>query len=72
MIRCKMSVDKNIQKVKANGKLNDLIAEAMAIIEIVYEGLYEKSPQAADEFKRLMQAGMLDPRSPVFKKRYGR
>jgi hypothetical protein len=61
-----MNRQKDIAKVTANGKFSDILAETLGIIKLVYEGIRENNLEAADEFKRQVQASMLDPKSPIF------
>ena len=66
MIKCKAKRGK-YAKVKTKGTAHDVSVEILAIIKTAYMEIYKQNPRIADEFKRTLMAGMLDPKSPVFK-----
>lgn len=68
MLRCRMNKKKNRARVKAGGKLSELVTESAAIIRIVYESLAKTNPEAAKEYRRTLMGVLLDPNSPIFKK----
>lgn len=71
MLKCTMSRKKDLVKVKCKGTPSELAAEALAMVSAIYLGLAEKSDAAADDFKRIVQADMIDPKSPVWKRMEG-
>lgn len=70
MIKCKIDRKKNSCKVTAGGELNYIVTESIGLIATIHEGIKEKNPEAADEYKRLIQAAVIDPQSPLFKCKY--
>ena len=70
MIKCKVNRKKNYCKVQATGELRFILTETLGIIATIYDSMKEKNPEAADEFKRTLQASMIDPKSPVFTQKY--
>lgn len=68
MLKCNMNRKKDLVKVKCNGTPSELATETMAIVSAVFAGLDNQSPEAAEDYKRIIQAFMIDPKSPVFKK----
>lgn len=55
-------------KVRAKGNAETVAKEIMAGLKVIYQNLTEQNAAAADEFRRLMIAGVLDPKSPVWQK----
>lgn len=70
MIKCKIDRKKNYCKVASKGELSHITTETIGLIATIYEGLNEKNPDAADTFKRTIQASVIDPKSPLFKCKY--
>ena len=70
MIKCKIDRKKNYCKVATKGELGHITTETLGLIATIYEGLKEKSPEAADVYKRTIQASIIDPESPLFKMKY--
>lgn len=70
MIKCKIDRKKNSCKVSAKGELTYIATETIGLIATIYESLKERNPEAADEYKRVIQASVIDPKSPLFKCKY--
>lgn len=70
MIKCKADREKNYFKIKASGNLRYILTETLGIVSTIYNGLKKKNPELADEYKRILQASMIDPQSPVFTEEY--
>ena len=70
MIKCKIDRKKNYCKVTSKGELGHIMTETLGLIATIYEGLKEETPEAADTFKRTIQAAIIDPASPLFKCKY--
>lgn len=66
MIKCKAKRGK-YAKVKTKGTAHDVSVEILAIIKTAYMEIHKQNPNIASEFRRTLIAGMLDPKSPVFK-----
>lgn len=66
MLKCTIKEYGKI-KVKTKGSLGELIRETSMLIKMIHEGLYKKSPEHADEFRRTITAFVIDPNSPAFK-----
>ena len=58
-------------KVRARGNAETVAKEIMAGTKVIYQNLNKQNAAAADEFKRLMIAGMIDPKSPVWEEDHG-
>lgn len=67
MIKCKLDNKKKYVKIKAQGTPGELAKDTMVLIMLNYEQLKIKNPEAADEYKKLLQAAIIDPKSPLFK-----
>ena len=67
MIKCKIDSNKNYIKLKAKGTPDELAKDAVALIMVSYNNLKNQNPKAANEYKRLIQAAVIDPQSPTFK-----
>ena len=67
MLKCKIDKTKDSIKVKAGGTLSALMNETMTLIKIIYENMKKQNPEVADEYKRTLQAAIIDPNSPLFK-----
>ena len=70
MLKCKVNRKKNFCMVKAGGELRYILTETLGIISTVYCELKKQNPEFAEEYKRTLQAAMIDPKSPVFTKEY--
>lgn len=70
MIKCKVNRKKNFCMVKAGGECRHIITETLGIISTIYSELKNQNPELADEYKRILQASMIDPQSPVFTEEY--
>lgn len=66
MLKCKVKNGK-YAKVKAGGTAHDVSVEILAVIKTAYAEIHKQNPKTADEFRRTLAAGILDPKSPVFK-----
>ena len=67
MIKCKIDRKRNYCKVASKGELRYIVTETIGLIAVIYEELKKSNPEAADEYKRLIQALVIDPKSPLFK-----
>lgn len=70
MIKCKIDRKRNMCKVKASGELSYIMTETIGLIATIYESIKKTNPEAADTFKRTIQASVIDPKSPLFKCKY--
>ena len=64
MIKCNVQVGKRIQ-VKAKGDLATVTKEFLCITAEIYNGLKKSNKSAADEFRNILFAALIDPNSPV-------
>ena len=55
-------------RVRVKGNPTQIATEIMAGVKVVHQNLAKQNEAAADEFRRLMIAGMIDPKSPVWQK----
>ena len=53
-------------------KGTEVATETLALIKTCYLAILQKNPIAADEYRRIIQAAMIDPKSPVFNIEDGR
>lgn len=67
MLKCNINRAKKKVWVKGNGAAQDLMVETAALIQEVYHGISEKSPEAAKFYKEHLIGLLLDPKSPVWK-----
>lgn len=68
MIKCKLNKKKNYLRLKVRDSLPVVTTETLALIQSIYEGIVDKSPKAAEEYKNALIGVLLDPNSPIFKK----
>ena len=66
MIKCKISCEGTI-KVKSKGTARGLAVETQVLINTIFRELHNRNPEVADSFRRIIIAGMIDPKSPVFR-----
>ena len=64
MLRCKVNSITGGVMVRAKGP--NVATETLALIKTIYMAILQKNPVAADEYRRIIQAAMVDPKSPVF------
>ena len=67
MLKCKLDIKKDKSKIDASGNIGDILNEVAAIVKVVYLETKKQNEEAADKFKRTLQAAMIDPKSPIFK-----
>lgn len=67
MLKCRMDQAKDHVWVKTKGDMNTITVEVLALVHEVYQGIAQKNPEAAKEFRNTVIGAMLDPRSPLWK-----
>ena len=69
MIKCNIKLCNFSKKnfVKAKGTVTTLTREVMLIIAEIYHGLKKDNENAAEEFRNLLFAFLVDPNSPLYK-----
>ena len=67
MIKCHIDRKKGVVFTRAKGEGYDISLETMALIGEVYRGIVKKNPEAGAAFRTTIIAGVLDPKSPVWK-----
>ena len=67
MLKCNISKQKKIVRIKANGTPHDLMVEATVLIRDIYHHINKEAPDAAQAFKNELLGTLLDPASPVWK-----
>lgn len=66
MIKCNVNKEKCRIKVKANGTAQTINTELLALIKEIYLGIKSQDEPAADVFRAVLIASMLDPASPIW------
>lgn len=66
MIKCTIRSGKK-SLVKADGDFNTLTHETMLIAREIYQEMKKENEDAAEEFRQLLFAFLIDPNSPMFK-----
>lgn len=66
MIKCKFNHGKKAL-VKANGHLDTVTRETMLVIREIYQEAKKENEDAAEEFRNLLFAFLVDPNSPLYK-----
>lgn len=64
MLKCKIKRHGYI-RIRAKGTPYDLMVEASALIQNIYQHIHEQSPDQAQAFKNTFIGTLLDPNSPV-------
>lgn len=67
MIKCNINRKKGKSWVKSTGTAEEMMVETTALIKLIYLGIHEKSPEAAETFKTKLLGVLLDPKTPVWK-----
>lgn len=67
MIKCNINRKKNKVWVKSDGTAEEMMSETAALIQLTYQGIREKNPEAANGYKLHLLGLLLDPESPVWK-----
>ena len=69
MLKCKIDRKKGIVKIRTEKKTDarNVSVETLALIKTIYEGIKEKNPEAAKEYKLTIIGSIIDPKSPVWK-----
>lgn len=65
MLKCNVREGDSIY-VKAKGAADKLVTETAVVVQAVYRGIHDKSPEAAKEFRNRLLCLLLDPASPVW------
>lgn len=66
MIKCKFNRGKKAL-VKADGSLDTVTKEIMLVIREIYRRTQKENEDAAEEFRNLLFAFLVDPNSPLYK-----
>ncbi len=66
MIKCNIKFGKKLQ-IEAKGTSDTLAKELMLITREIYHSLKMKNESAAEDFRKLLFAFLIDPNSPLFK-----
>jgi len=67
VIKCNINRKKNKVWVKSDGTAEEMMSETAALIQLTYQGIREKNPEAANGYKLHLLGLLLDPESPVWK-----
>ena len=67
MLKCRINKGKGPVRVKAEGDLNTILVEVLALIKEVNRGISHQNPDAGCVFRNKLTAAMLDPASPLWK-----
>lgn len=65
MLKCNVRDSGSIY-VKAKGAADKLVTETAVVVQAVYRGIHDKSPEAAKEFRNRLLGLLLDPESHVW------
>ena len=71
MLNCKVNKKTGLVKVKAGGKMDDLMPELLTVIGEVYRGIAKQNPEAAKVAKNTIIGTLIDPMSPVWRGEQG-
>lgn len=66
MLKCKIKKGSRI-RTRINGTAEALATETAMLVNIAYNGIKEKNPDAAKEYKTKLLTMLLGPDSPVWK-----
>lgn len=66
MIKCNVNKEKDHIKVKIEGTAHTINIELMALIKGVYRGIKSGNEHAAEVFREVLIAALLDPASPIW------
>ena len=67
MIKCNINRKNGNSWIKSSGTAEEVMVETAAMIQLLYQGIHEKSPEAAETFKTKLLGDLLDPKTPVWK-----
>ena len=67
MIKCNINRKKNKIWAKVDGNTGESVVETTALIQLIYQGIHEKNPEAAKLYKNTLLGVLLDAKSPVWK-----
>lgn len=67
MLKCHINKEKAKIWTKTSGTAHEIMVETACLIQVIYQAIREKNPEAAKEFKNKLLGVLLDPKTPVWK-----
>ena len=66
MLKAICDKDSNVANVQCSGMPIDILTDVAAVVGAAYSAIYEADQLAAESFRSLLTAAMLDPDSPIW------